>query len=87
MASTFRIADSVSMLYEGKILVSGTAQEVLHSGFAPVREFVQLAGLLPPEGAPNGATAAGAAASAPAKAPAIAGAKAPAAAPKSGASS
>jgi phospholipid/cholesterol/gamma-HCH transport system ATP-binding protein len=67
MASTFRIADRVSMLYEGKILVSGTAQEVLHSGYAPVQEFVQLAGLLPtPGGAAGGATAAPAAPAAPA---------------------
>jgi phospholipid/cholesterol/gamma-HCH transport system ATP-binding protein len=82
MASTFRIADSVSMLYEGKILVSGTADEVLHSGFAPVQEFVQLAGLLP--GAANRGSAAGAP---PAKAGAgVVGAKAPAAA-SSGANS
>jgi phospholipid/cholesterol/gamma-HCH transport system ATP-binding protein len=58
MASTFRIADRVSMLYEGKILVSGTAQEVLHSGYAPVQEFVQLAGLLPTPAAASGAPAA-----------------------------
>jgi ABC-type transporter Mla maintaining outer membrane lipid asymmetry ATPase subunit MlaF len=59
MASTFRIADRVSMLYEGKILVTGTAQEVLHSGYAPVQEFVQLAGLLPATGgAASGAPAA-----------------------------
>jgi phospholipid/cholesterol/gamma-HCH transport system ATP-binding protein len=31
MASTFRIGDRVSMLYEGKILVTGTAAEVLHA--------------------------------------------------------
>jgi phospholipid/cholesterol/gamma-HCH transport system ATP-binding protein len=72
MASTFRIADSVSMLYEGKILVSGTADQVLHSGFAPVQEFVQLAGLLPggPSGAGAGAAKEGAGAGAGAKAPA-----------------
>jgi phospholipid/cholesterol/gamma-HCH transport system ATP-binding protein len=87
MASTFRIADSVSMLYEGKILVSGTADEVLHSGFAPVQEFVQLAGLLP--GAANrGSAAAGAPpANAGAGAGAGGGAKAPAAAPNAGAKS
>jgi len=52
MASTFRIGDRVSMLYEGRILVTGTAQEVLHSSQPPVREFVEMAGLLaPPAGA------------------------------------
>jgi phospholipid/cholesterol/gamma-HCH transport system ATP-binding protein len=86
MASTFRIADSVSMLYEGKILVSGTADEVLHSGFAPVHEFVQLAGLLP-DGATGGGRAPGAAAAPPAKPGVAAGAKAESAASKSGASS
>jgi phospholipid/cholesterol/gamma-HCH transport system ATP-binding protein len=52
MASTFRIGDRVSMLYEGRILVTGTAQEVLHSAQPPVREFVEMAGLRPrPAGA------------------------------------
>jgi phospholipid/cholesterol/gamma-HCH transport system ATP-binding protein len=52
MASTFRIGDRVSMLYEGRILVTGTADEVLHSAQPPVREFVEMAGLL---AAPAGA--------------------------------
>ncbi|MES1204548.1 MAG: ATP-binding cassette domain-containing protein [Pseudomonadota bacterium] len=46
MASTFRIADRVSMLYDGKILVNGTAQEVLRSHEPPLREFVEMAGLV-----------------------------------------
>ena len=46
MASTFRIGDRVSMLYEGRILVTGTADEVLHSSHRPVQEFVEMAGLL-----------------------------------------
>ena len=54
MASTFRIGDRVSMLYEGRILVTGTAQEVLHSTEPPVREFVEMAGLLAPR--PGAAT-------------------------------
>ncbi|MEO5768374.1 MAG: ATP-binding cassette domain-containing protein [Polyangia bacterium] len=51
MASTFRIADRVSMLYDGKILVTGTAAEVLRAPDRPVREFVEMAGLTvpPPE--------------------------------------
>ncbi len=51
MASTFRIGDRVSMLYEGKILVTGPAQDVLRAPDAPVREFVEMAGLtVPPLG-------------------------------------
>lgn len=51
MASTFRIADRVSMLYDGKILVTGTADQVLRAPDRPVREFVEMAGLTvpPPE--------------------------------------
>src|SRR5450432_2846968 len=45
MASTFRIGDRVSMLYEGKILVTGTAEEVLHAQEPPLRQFVEMAGL------------------------------------------
>jgi ABC-type transporter Mla maintaining outer membrane lipid asymmetry ATPase subunit MlaF len=36
------------MLYEGKILVTGPAQEVLRAPDAPVREFVEMAGLVVP---------------------------------------
>lgn len=45
MASTFRIADKISMLYDGKILVTGTPAELLQSAFAPLREFIDMAGL------------------------------------------
>ncbi len=48
MASTFRIGDRVSMLYDGKILVTGPAQDVLRAPDAPVREFVEMAGLVVP---------------------------------------
>ncbi|MBC8133171.1 MAG: ATP-binding cassette domain-containing protein [Deltaproteobacteria bacterium] len=52
MASTFRIGDRVSMLYEGRILVTGPADDVLRAPDAPVREFVEMAGLaVPPKGA------------------------------------
>ncbi len=50
MASTFRIGDRVSMLYEGRILVTGPASEVLRSGEGPLREFVVTAGLTVPVG-------------------------------------
>ena len=54
MASTFRIADKISMLYDGKILVTGTPAELLRSRHAPLREFIEMAGLSSPDtdGAP-----------------------------------
>ena len=45
MASTFRIADRISMLYHGKIVVTGTPQEVLASRHPALREFVVTSGL------------------------------------------
>lgn len=54
MASTFRIGDRVSMLYDGRILVTGTAAEVLRSQQPPLREFIEHAGLTVPDvGAPS----------------------------------
>ena len=44
MASTFRIADRISMLYEGKIAVSGTPDEFKRSELPFVREFVEMSG-------------------------------------------
>ena len=54
MASTFRIGDRVAMLYEGRILVSGSAKDVLASREPPLREFVQMSGVAAPSarGAP-----------------------------------
>jgi len=46
MASTFRIGDRISMLAGGKIIVSGTAAEVLASRLAPLREFIETSGLV-----------------------------------------
>ena len=45
MASTFRIADKISMLYDGKILITGTPAELMRSAHAPLREFIDMAGL------------------------------------------
>ena len=45
MASTFRIADRLSMLYDGKILVSGTPAELIHAPYPPLQEFISMAGL------------------------------------------
>jgi phospholipid/cholesterol/gamma-HCH transport system ATP-binding protein len=49
MASTFRIGDRISMLAGGKIIVSGTPEEVLASRLPPLREFVEMSGLVAPE--------------------------------------
>jgi phospholipid/cholesterol/gamma-HCH transport system ATP-binding protein len=49
MASTFRIGDRISMLHEGKIVVSGTAPEVLASRHPALREFVETSGLVAPD--------------------------------------
>jgi phospholipid/cholesterol/gamma-HCH transport system ATP-binding protein len=44
MASTFRIGDRISMLYGGKILVTGTREEMLRSRQPELREFVETSG-------------------------------------------
>jgi phospholipid/cholesterol/gamma-HCH transport system ATP-binding protein len=44
MASTFRIANRISMLYEGKIAVSGTPDDIKRSTLPFVREFVEMSG-------------------------------------------
>jgi len=52
MASTFRIGDRVSMLNEGRVVASGTAQEVLHSTQPELREFIEISGLASPSRPP-----------------------------------
>jgi phospholipid/cholesterol/gamma-HCH transport system ATP-binding protein len=49
MASTFRIGDRISMLDQGKIVVSGTSREVLVSRHPALREFVETSGLVAPQ--------------------------------------
>lgn len=44
MASTFRIADRISMLHDGKIIVSGTPDDILRSRNEYVRAFVEMSG-------------------------------------------
>jgi phospholipid/cholesterol/gamma-HCH transport system ATP-binding protein len=44
MASTFRIADRISMLNDGKIIESGTPDHFLQSGNEFVRAFVEMSG-------------------------------------------
>jgi phospholipid/cholesterol/gamma-HCH transport system ATP-binding protein len=53
MASTFRIGDRISMLYDGRILITGTADEVRRAQHPYLREFIETAGLAPlPERSP-----------------------------------
>jgi phospholipid/cholesterol/gamma-HCH transport system ATP-binding protein len=51
MASTFRIADRISMLHQGRIVVTGTPREVLSSTQPELREFIEISGLVPTPGA------------------------------------
>jgi phospholipid/cholesterol/gamma-HCH transport system ATP-binding protein len=44
MASTFRIGDRISMLYEGRIIVTGTPKELLAAPHPALREFVETSG-------------------------------------------
>jgi phospholipid/cholesterol/gamma-HCH transport system ATP-binding protein len=44
MASTFRIGDRISMLYEGKIVVTGTPDEVWENDHPILREFISASG-------------------------------------------
>jgi phospholipid/cholesterol/gamma-HCH transport system ATP-binding protein len=44
MASTFRIADRIAMLYDGKIAISATPDEFKKSQLPFVREFVEMSG-------------------------------------------
>jgi phospholipid/cholesterol/gamma-HCH transport system ATP-binding protein len=44
MASTFRIGDRIAMLYQGKIVASGTPQELLRAPHPVLRDFVETSG-------------------------------------------
>ena len=57
MASTFRIGDRISMLAGGKIIVSGTPDEVIVSQLPELREFVETSGLVAPSTPGSGAHA------------------------------
>jgi phospholipid/cholesterol/gamma-HCH transport system ATP-binding protein len=46
MASTFRIADRVSMLLDGRIVASGTPRQLLAAPHPALREFVETAGVI-----------------------------------------
>jgi phospholipid/cholesterol/gamma-HCH transport system ATP-binding protein len=47
MASTFRMADKIAMLFKGKIHVVGTSQEVSASNDEMVRKYIYLSGTGP----------------------------------------
>ena len=44
MASTFRIGDRIAMLYQGRMIVSGTPDELLANPHPALREFVETSG-------------------------------------------
>jgi ABC-type proline/glycine betaine transport system ATPase subunit len=44
MASTFRIADRIAMLYEGTIVTCGTPAEIMAAPHAVLKEFVEVSG-------------------------------------------
>jgi phospholipid/cholesterol/gamma-HCH transport system ATP-binding protein len=46
MASTFRIADRIAMLVDGKIITSGTPADLLASPHPALREFLETSGAL-----------------------------------------
>jgi phospholipid/cholesterol/gamma-HCH transport system ATP-binding protein len=52
MASTFRIADRVAMLYEGLIVANGTRAEVMAAPHPVLREFVETSGAVHFAGGP-----------------------------------
>ncbi len=54
MASTFRIGDRISMLYEGVIVESGTPDEIRRSPHAYLREFVEMSGAVQMDALPGG---------------------------------
>jgi phospholipid/cholesterol/gamma-HCH transport system ATP-binding protein len=53
MASTFRIADRVAMLYEGLIVANGTRAEILAAPHPVLREFVETSGAVHFAGGPS----------------------------------
>jgi phospholipid/cholesterol/gamma-HCH transport system ATP-binding protein len=52
MASTFRIADRIAMLYEGVIVAKGTRSEVMAAPHPVLKEFVETSGTVAFERAP-----------------------------------
>jgi len=53
MASTFRMATKIAMLFDGRILMEGSPEEVRKSRIEVVRRFIYLSGTGPLEGPPE----------------------------------
>ena len=53
MASVFRIGDRISMLHEGRLIESGTPDEIKRSRLPFVREFVEMSGTVLFHGVPD----------------------------------
>ena len=49
LPSTFRMADKIAMLFDGRILVQGTSEEIKNSRVEIVRKFIYLSGTGPLE--------------------------------------
>jgi len=47
MASTFRIAHRIAMLYGGKIIESGTPEQFIRSENPMVKQFLDISGVSP----------------------------------------
>ena len=45
MASTFRLAHQIAMIFEGRVVVRGTPEEVAGSGVPEVEEFIRVSGV------------------------------------------
>jgi phospholipid/cholesterol/gamma-HCH transport system ATP-binding protein len=56
MASTFRIAHKVAMLYQGRIIATGTPDELRRSPLPQVQEFINVSGTGPLSAQPLGAS-------------------------------
>ena len=56
MASTLRIGYQVAMLYKGRIVASGSPDDILHHPAEPLREFLTTAGVALPEARAEGGT-------------------------------
>ena len=45
MASTFRLAHHIAMIFEGRILISGSSAEMVNCGVPQMEEFIRDSGV------------------------------------------